>query len=64
MIDDSEESGGGVMLVFSSDPHKQPDVLHAFQYIVRALTAHQLQVTEHRADPMTTDRRCVLLCLW
>lgn len=63
MIDGAaeEESGGGVMLVFSNDPGKQPDVEQALHYTVRALTAHQLQVTEHRADPKTMDHRCVSL---
>lgn len=58
-----EESGGGVMLVFSNDPTKQPDVEEALRYIVRALTAHHLQVTEHRADPKTMEHRCALLCI-
>ena len=62
MIDEAaeEESGGGVMLVFSNDPTKQPGVEEALKYVVRALTAHQLQVTEHRADPKTMDHRCTL----
>lgn len=58
-----EESGGGVMLVFSNDPTKQPDVEEAILYIVRALTAHQLQVSEHRAEPKTRDHRCVCVCV-
>lgn len=63
MIDgEAEESGGGVMLVFPNDPAKQAHVREAFLYIVRALTAHQLQVSEHMADPKTMDHRCVVLC--
>lgn len=63
MSDGVEENGGGVMLVFSSDPEKRDDVLDALQYIARALTAHQLLVTEHKADPLSKDHRCVSVFL-
>lgn len=54
----AEENGGGVMIVFSADPEKQASVLDAIDYISKALTAHQLVVTQHRAEPKTMDHRC------
>ncbi|CAM9119005.1 unnamed protein product, partial [Hapterophycus canaliculatus] len=51
----TEENGGGVMIVFSADPDKQAIVLEAIDYISKALTAHQLLVTQHRAEAKTMD---------
>ncbi|CBJ25617.1 conserved unknown protein [Ectocarpus siliculosus] len=48
MYDSDDESGGGVMIVFSADPEKQADVLGAIEYLTSALRAHQLLVTLHK----------------
>lgn len=45
-----DESGGGVMIVFTSDPEKQWEVFEAIRYTTKALRAQQLIVVEHEAD--------------
>lgn len=45
-----DESGGGVMILFTSDPARQWEVLDAIKYATKALKAQQLIVTEHDAD--------------
>lgn len=45
-----DESAGGVMLIFTSDPARQWEVLDAIKYTTKALKAQQLIVTEHDAD--------------
>lgn len=68
MYDSDDESGGGVMIVFSADPEKQADVLGAIEYLTSALRAHQLLVTLHkRGEAASVEHRCgtpfLLWCL-
>lgn len=52
-----DESGGGVMILFSTDPEKQEDVAHAMQYTVQALRTRQLKVTENVSNSKTSQPR-------
>lgn len=42
-----EESGGGVMIVFETDPVKRGEVAAAIEYTTRSLRMNRLIVTEH-----------------
>lgn len=44
---EEDESGGGVMVVFSTDSDKQSEVSEAMRYTAQALRQHSLTVTEH-----------------
>lgn len=66
---EEDESGGGVMIVFSPDPAKRSQVAETMRYTAQALRQHRLIVTEHdRLDKYgvpksPADKRCVLVCV-
>lgn len=44
---EEDESGGGVMIVFSTNSDKQSEVSEAIRHAAQALRRHRLTVTEH-----------------
>ncbi|CAN0380365.1 unnamed protein product [Ascophyllum nodosum] len=46
-----EETGGGVMIVFTSDPAKEAELFDAKDWITQALSSQQLIVSKHEGDP-------------
>lgn len=54
-----DESGGGVMIVFTTERDKLGQAADAMTYTTQALRSHRLIVEEHSAYPKTTQPRCV-----
>lgn len=59
---EEDESGGGVMIVFSEEPEMRAQVAQALEYTTQALRQHRLLVTQHNEDSAskTPKPRCVL----
>lgn len=58
MADDMEdETGGGVMVVFSSKLEKRGEIPHSREYVAQALRAQRLIVSEHEPDRKTSQPR-------
>ena len=58
-----EETGGGVMIVFTSDPAKEAELFDAKDWITQALSSQQLIVSKHEGDPEKSHSRSALLLI-
>lgn len=54
---DEEETGGGVVIVFTSDSAKRAELFNAMEWITQALKAQRLIVSRHDAEPNSSHSR-------
>lgn len=54
---DEEETGGGVVIVFTSDSAKRAELSDAVRWITQALEAQRLIVSRHDPEPKSSHSR-------